>query len=53
MQLTHPNPMQTQAPGKIPSPELAKAMNQILTTPQQVKRQAMQPAMQPELAPRR
>ncbi len=53
MQLTPPNPLPMQALGKIPTPELAKAMNQILTTPQQVKRQAMQPAMQPELAPRR
>ena len=51
MQLTPPNPMQ--ALGKIPTPELAKAMNQILTTTQQVKRQTMQPAMQPELALRR
>ena len=48
MQLTPPNPMPMQALGKIPTPELAKAMNQILTTTQQVKRQAMQP----ELAPR-
>lgn len=44
-----PNPMPMQALGKIPTPELAKAMNQILTTTQQAKRQAMQP----ELAPRR
>ncbi|MGL6406500.1 hypothetical protein ACSZM7_10430 [Aeromonas veronii] len=49
MQLTPPNPMPTQALGKIPTPELAKTMNQILTTTQQIKRQAMQP----ELAPRR
>lgn len=49
MQLTPPNPMPMQALGKIPTPELAKAMGQILTTPQQIKRQAMQP----ELAPRR
>lgn len=49
MQLTPPNPMPTQALDKIPTPELAKAMNQILTTTQQVKRQVVQP----ELAPRR
>lgn len=49
MQLTPPNPMPKQALGKIPTPELAIAMNQILTTTQQVKHQAMQP----DLAPRR
>ncbi|MGL6525748.1 hypothetical protein ACSZNV_12525 [Aeromonas hydrophila] len=49
MQLTPPNPMPMQALDKIPTPELAQAMNQILTTTQQAKRQAMQP----ELAPRR
>ena len=53
MQLTPPNPKPMQALGQQTAQVLAKAMNQILTTPQQVKRQAMQPAMQPELAPRR
>ncbi|WP_421205449.1 hypothetical protein [Aeromonas enteropelogenes] len=53
MQLTPPNPMPMQALGQQTAPVLAKARTQTLPTPQQLKRHAMQPVMQPELAPRR
>ncbi len=49
MQLTPPNPMPMPALGQQTAPVLAKALPQTLTTPLQLKRQAMQP----ELAPRR
>lgn len=53
MQLTPPNPKPMQALGQQTSQVLAKAVIQTLPNPQQLKRQVMQQAMQPELAPRR